>query len=152
MIWACFDPHNLGHVVQKYSEIKCEVICPELKPWPKLDHATGRRTAANLYQHCWNQKEWRCCNGPDKVQTLILIKMLWWDLKSALQKQMPTTINELKQRHVEESMSKFLCNDMRDCESYRKLLLIASWLYKLLNLGCTYLVQGPVKFFFFTSL
>lgn len=39
---------------------------------------------------------------------------------------MPTTINELKQRHVEESMSKFLCNDVRDCESYRKSLLIAA--------------------------
>lgn len=49
MIWACFDPHDLGHVVQKNFRIKCEVICPELKPWPKLDHATGYDAQEQIY-------------------------------------------------------------------------------------------------------
>lgn len=47
------------------------------------------------------------CQSPN----LNMIKMLWWDLKTAVYKQMPANLNELN--HIEKK-PKFLESDVRD--------------------------------------
>jgi len=89
--------------ILKYSSQICEVICPTAKAWPLLGNATGQWSQAHQNGTEW-LKRIKVLLWPSQSPDLNPTEMLRRDLKRTVQKQIPTNLNELKQRYKEEQV------------------------------------------------
>lgn len=72
--------------ILKYSRVKCEIIFPTAKAWPRLAHETGKLAKSQQQIHYRMVKKERRINATlaQSNADLNLIEMLQQDLKRAV--------------------------------------------------------------------